>query len=89
MPSNSLQMNSECVTLGVGDMIRDARSGSLGFLTLRERRVDIVLDDVYVWWVEWFKPSKNQFVDLPFLDEDCLADSIEAGTISIYKAEDL
>ncbi len=89
MPSNSLQTSSERVIIRVGDMIRDTRSGSLGFLTLRERRVDIVLDDVYVWWVEWFKLSKNQFIDLPFLDEDCLADSIEAGTISIYKAEDL
>ena len=70
-------------------MIRDTRSGSLGFLILRERRVDIVLDDVYVWWIQWFKPSMNQYIDLPFLDEDCLADSIEAGTISIYQAEGL
>jgi hypothetical protein len=46
------------VILCIGDMIYDTQTDSMGFLWKRERKIDIIADDIYVWHVHWFR-NKN------------------------------
>mgnify|MGYP003148147960 FL=1 len=85
---DELREKVEHVTLGVGDLIIDVRTGSKGFLSERERRIDITHDDIYIWKISWFHHSKkfSQFNALPFMEEEGLKMSILIGTIIIHKA---
>jgi hypothetical protein len=85
---NDLRDLAECVTLSVGDMIIDASTGSKGFLSERERRIDIAHDDIYVWRITWFHQTDkfNHYNNIPFMEEEGLKMSIIVGTIQIHKA---
>jgi hypothetical protein len=49
----NLQEKLECVTLSVGDIIIDTFSGYSGMLVKRERRIDMMDDDLYFWHIKW------------------------------------
>ena len=52
-PIEELREEASHVILHVGDMIYDVRTKSRGFLRKRERKIDILEDDIYVWTVFW------------------------------------
>ena len=48
-----LQEKLKSVTLSDGDIIIDMFSGYTGMLMKRERRIDMLSDDLYFWEVKW------------------------------------
>ena len=48
-----LQEQLKNVTLNVGDIIIDTFSGFTGMLIKRERRIDMMDDDMYFWEIKW------------------------------------
>ena len=80
-----LRDKTKHVILEEGDMICDTRTGSKGFLIERERRVDIVRDDIFEWHVYWFSKKYEQFNSLPWMEEEGLKMSIVIGTVIIHK----
>ena len=48
-----LQERLESVILSVGDIIIDTFSGYTGMLVKRERRIDMLEDDMYFWEIKW------------------------------------
>ena len=80
-----LRESTKYVILEVGDMICDTRTGSKGFLIRRERRIDIVRDDIYVWHITWFSKKREQFNCLPFMEEEGIKMSVVIGTVVMYK----
>ena len=48
-----LQERLESVTLNIGDIIIDTFSGYTGMLVKRERRIDMMDDDMYFWEIKW------------------------------------
>jgi hypothetical protein len=73
------------VILCVGDMIYDIRTKSKGFLKSRERRIDIIEDDIYIWTVFWFSQEEdNPFNNLNFIEEEGLKMAIAIGTVELY-----
>ena len=80
-----LREKAKHVILEEGDMIYDTRTGSKGFLTRRERRIDILRDDIYVWHIVWFCKKYEQFNSLPFVEEEGLKMSIAIGSAIIHK----
>jgi hypothetical protein len=72
------------VILHVGDMIYDIRTKSRGFLRKRERRIDIIEDDIYIWWITWFsKDEGTEYNNVEFIEEEGLKMSITIGLIEI------
>jgi len=72
------------VILHVGDMIYDIRTKSRGFLRKRERRIDIIEDDIYIWWITWFsKDEGTKYNNVEFIEEEGLKMSITIGLIEI------
>ena len=80
-----LRESTKYVILEVGDMICDTRTGYKGFLIRRERRIDIVRDDIYVWHITWFSKKREQFNCLPFMEEEGIKMSVVIGTVVMYK----
>ena len=79
-----LRDQAEHVILHVGDMIYDVRTKSRGFLKLRERKIDIIEDDIYVWSIFWFSQDDNNiYNNLEFMEEEGLKLSIVIGTIEL------
>ena len=69
-PIEELRDEASHVILHVGDMIYDVRTKSRGFLRLRERKIDIIEDDIYVWSIFWFsQDNKNVYNNLEFMEE--------------------
>ena len=85
---NELRDSADRVILSVGDMIHDVRTGSKGFLQNRERRIDMVKDDIYIWSIVWFAQSEglDQFNNPIFMEEEGLKMSIFIGTVIHHKA---
>jgi len=82
-----LRMSTEKVILHIGDMIYDVSTKARGFLTKRERRIDIFDDDIFIWTIYWF--SKNtDFNNLEFMEEQSLNISIVAGIIELYSIKE-
>ena len=80
-------MSTEKVILHIGDMIYDVRTKARGFLTKRERRIDISDDDIFIWTIYWF--SKNtDYNNLEFMEEQSLNISIVAGIIELYSIKE-
>ena len=82
MAYEELYEKKKHVILNVGDMIYDLRSDSAGILVNRERRVDMVKDDVYMWQVKWIRSKDIPDVELPLVDyveEEGLKMSIVIG----------
>jgi len=77
----------EHVILHVGDMIYDVRTKSRGFLKSRERKIDLVDDDIYVWTVVWLSHLDRDFNNLDFMEEEGLKISIRIGTIELTSIE--
>jgi len=83
-PLEELRDQASHVILHVGDMIYDIRTKSKGFLTKRERKIDIIEDDIYVWSIVWFSQLEQEFNNLDFIEEEGLKMSIIIGTIELY-----
>jgi hypothetical protein len=83
---DELREEAEYVILSVGDMIYDTRTRSRGFLQKRERRIDIIQDDIYIWTIIWFAQAKEfQYFNNPsFIEEDGLKISILLGTVILH-----
>jgi hypothetical protein len=83
-PIEELRDEASHVILHVGDMIYDVRTKSRGFLKLRERKIDIIEDDIYVWSIFWFSQDENNiYNNLEFMEEEGLKLSIVIGTIEL------
>ena len=83
-PIEELRDEASHVILRVGDMIYDVRTKSRGFLKLRERKIDIIEDDIYVWSIFWFSQDDNNiYNNLEFMEEEGLKLSIAIGTIEL------
>ena len=83
-PLEELRDQASHVTLHVGDMIYDVRTKSKGFLRKRERKIDIVEDDIFIWTIIWFSHLEKEFNNLDFIEEEGLKMSITIGTIELY-----
>ena len=83
-PIEELRDEASHVILHVGDMIYDVRTKSRGFLKHRERKIDIIEDDIYVWSIFWFsQDDDNLYNNLEFMEEEGLKLSIVIGTIEL------
>ena len=84
---DELRDDAAHVILHVGDMIYDIRTKSRGFLKSRERRIDIVEDDIYIWKIMWFYKSEkyDNFNTLPFMEEEGLKLSVLLGLVEVHK----
>ena len=81
---NDLRSAASHVILHVGDMIYDVRTKSRGFLRKRERRIDIIEDDIYIWWITWFSEDENvEYNNVDFIEEEGLKMSILIGLVEI------
>ncbi len=79
-----LRDQAEHVILHVGDMIYDVRTKSRGFLRERERRIDIVEDDIFIWWVTWFTQEEgSSYNNVDYIEEEGLKMSIIIGIVEI------
>ena len=84
-PIEELRDDASHVILHVGDMIYDIRTKSRGFLKSRERKIDIIEDDIYVWDILWFSQVEdNLYNNLEFMEEEGLKLSIIIGTIELF-----
>jgi hypothetical protein len=85
-PIEELREEASHVILHVGDMILDVRTKSKGFLRSRERRIDIIEDDIFVWTIFWFSQNKeySNYNNLEFIEEEGLKLSIVIGTIELF-----
>jgi hypothetical protein len=81
---NELRDQASHVILHVGDMIYDVRTKSKGFLRKRERKIDIIEDDIYIWSVIWFSHLEETYNNLEFMEEEGLKMSIIIGTIELH-----
>ena len=83
-PIEELRDEASHVILHVGDMIYDIRTKSRGFLRQRERKIDIIEDDIYVWSIFWFsQDEESEYNNLEFMEEEGLRLSIVIGTIEL------
>ena len=84
-----LQEKLKSVTLSVGDIIIDTFSGYTGMLLKRERRIDILEDDMYFWKIKWMTnverddlhPNHARIRLSDVLEEEGLKLSIVVGAI--------
>ncbi len=85
-PIEELREEASHVILHVGDMILDVRTKSKGFLRSRERRIDIIEDDIFVVTIFWFSQNKeySNYNNLEFIEEEGLKVSIVIGTIELF-----
>ena len=51
MTIDALKEELNQITLAVGDVIIDASTNAIGFLLKRERRIDILQDDLYFFQI--------------------------------------
>ena len=91
---SDLQKAMESVILSVGDLIVDETTGYVGILVHRERRIDLLLDDLFFWHVEWIKNIDRRKEDprnvpaINYLEEEGLKLSIAVGMITKYSIKD-
>ena len=84
-PIEELRDEASHVILHVGDMIYYIRTKSRGFLRQRERKIDIIEDDIYVWSIFWFsQDEESEYNNLEFMEEEGLRLSIVIGTIELF-----
>ena len=82
MAHGSLNKESQRVILSIGDIIIDRMMNQAGILIDRTRRIDMIMDDVYMWEVKWLT-SIVSIVEVPhanFLEEETLKLWIVLGT---------
>jgi len=83
-PLDELRDHASHVILHVGDMIYDVRTKSKGFLSKRERKIDIIEDDIFIWSIVWFSHLEETYNNLEFIEEEGLKMSIIIGTIELF-----
>ena len=84
-----LQERLKSVTLSVGDIIIDTFSGYTGMLVKRNRRIDILEDDMYFWEIKWMtnverddlKPNHSRIRLSDLLEEEGIKLSIVVGAM--------
>ena len=84
-----LQEKLKHVTLNIGDIIIDTFSGFTGMLIKRERRIDMIDDDMYFWYIKWMtnierddlKPNHSRIRLSDVLEEEGLKLSIVVGAM--------
>ena len=85
MSYTALSDELETIVLSVGDVVIESSTGNVGFLIKRERRIDMVYDDMYFWTVKWsdegLVPEFKSFSQFRILEEDYLKISIILGII--------
>ena len=82
MTKGSLNSESQRVILSIGDIIVDRMMNQAGILIERTRRIDMIMDDVYMWEVKWLTTLAN-VVEVPhanFLEQETLKLWIVLGT---------
>ena len=82
MADGSLNKELQRVILSIGDVIIDRMMNQAGILIDRTRRIDMIMDDVYMWEVKWLT-SIASIVDVPhanYLEEETLKLWIVLGT---------
>lgn len=74
----------DCVILRIGDIVIDNVGGHIGILVGRQRHIDMVRDDIFVWEVKWInnivKEEYNNTPATTLLEEESLKLSIVVGT---------
>ena len=86
MTKGSLNSESQRVILSIGDIIIDRMMNQVGILIERTRRIDMIMDDVYMWEVKWLTTLTN-VVEVPhanFLEEETLKLWIVLGTYDLH-----
>jgi len=87
MTIDALKEELNQITLAVGDVIIDASTNAIGFLLKRERRIDILQDDLYFWEIKWTSGERggqfrtNEALKLSLWEEEQLKLSIILGII--------
>ena len=84
-----LQERLNSVILSVGDIIIDVFSGYTGMLVKRERRIDMMDDDMYFWEIKWMtnvarddlKPNQTRIRLGDILEEEGIKLSIVVGAM--------
>ena len=66
------------INLNIGDIIVDTDNGDIGILTKKNRHIDMVVDDIFIWNIKWSGNDDNERLD--FMEEEGLKLSIVAGT---------
>ena len=91
----ALRDELDAIVLKPGDIIIDHLAGYVGILLKRDRRIDIVQDDVYFWEVRWSTPFPKhrkkvteEINIMGYLEEETLKLSILIGATEKHSAED-
>jgi hypothetical protein len=94
---SALHEELESIELKPGDIIIDHMAGYVGVLIKRERRIDIVQDDMYFWQIRWStafpkskkaRKHKKELNILGYIEEDTLKLSILVGATEKYSSDD-
>ncbi len=88
-----LQSALKGVILRVGDLIVDETTGFVALLIERERRIDMIYDDMYFWHVKWIK-NVDRYAEDPtnvpmstIIEEEGMKLSIVVGMLTLYPAD--
>ena len=85
-----LHSTLEGVILRIGDLIVDESTGFVALLLERERRIDMIYDDMYFWHVKWIKNVDRYAEDptnvpmLTIIEEEGMKLSIVVGMLTLY-----
>ena len=73
----ALKEYTDLINLNIGDIIVDTDSGDIGILTKKNRHIDMVVDDIFIWHIKW-SGGDSERVDI--IEEEGLKLSIVIGT---------
>ena len=73
----SLKEDINLINLNIGDIIVDTDNGDIGILTKKNRHIDMVVDDIFVWNIKWSGNDDKERLD--FIEEEGLKLSIVVG----------
>ena len=65
------------INLNIGDIIVDTDNGDIGILTKKNRHIDMVVDDIFIWNIKWSGNGEKERLD--FIEEEGLKLSIVVG----------
>ena len=73
----SLKEHIDLINLNIGDIIVDTDNGDIGILTKKNRHIDMVVDDIFIWNIKWSSNGEKERLD--FMEEEGLKLSIVVG----------
>jgi len=84
---------TEKIILNIGDIIVDHLTGYVGVLSVRDRHINMIKDNVYFWEVRWsnalFKRDKKKPLQISgYIKEKTLKLSILIGTTELYSVKE-